>query len=506
MNNGKTILEMERITKEFPGVKALKNVDLKVRAGEVHCLVGENGAGKSTLIKIMTGAHSKSSGQIRVNGIPVEMNGPQDGKKLGIRAIYQELDLLPTLTVAENIFVEDIPKTKLGLVNWSKMNLKAQELLRTFGVQIEPKALVKDLTVAEQQIVTIVKALSQDSKILIMDEPSAVLTGSELERLFGIIRELQKQGVGIIYITHRLVEVFEIGDTVTVLRDGENIATAKVEDVTMEQLITWMVGRELGEQFYKETVDIGDIVLEAKNLTVTGQVKNVSLQLHEGEILGIAGLVGAGRTELLKSIFGQYQVDSGSLVVFGEECHFTSPRDGIAKGLGLVPEDRKNEGAVLCRSIEENISLGVLVKRKFKFLVHFPKLFQKAVELANYVAIRCHSLKQEVGTLSGGKQQKTVLAKWLASESKILLLDEPTRGIDVGSKLEFYKLMAEMVRAKKSIILVSSELPELMALSDRILVMSNSQVRKEFLAGEATQEEILEYAIPQELKESVRAS
>lgn len=273
MNNGKTILEMERITKEFPGVKALKNVDLKVRAGEVHCLVGENGAGKSTLIKIMTGAHSKSSGQIRVNGIPVEMNGPQDGKKLGIRAIYQELDLLPTLTVAENIFVEDIPKTKLGLVNWSKMNLKAQELLRTFGVQIEPKALVKDLTVAEQQIVTIVKALSQDSKILIMDEPSAVLTGSELERLFGIIRELQKQGVGIIYITHRLVEVFEIGDTVTVLRDGENIATAKVEDVTMEQLITWMVGRELGEQFYKETVDIGDIVLEAKNLTVTGQVK-----------------------------------------------------------------------------------------------------------------------------------------------------------------------------------------------------------------------------------------
>ena len=506
MREGKPILEMRQITKSFPGVRALKKVDLALRAGEVHCLVGENGAGKSTLIKIMTGAHSMSSGEMLVNGTPRELNSPQDGRKLGIRAIYQELDLLPTLSVAENIFMEDVPKTRLGLVDWSTMNRRAGELLGMFKVEISPHSLIKDLTVAEQQIVAIVKALSQDSKVLIMDEPSAVLTGSELERLFGIIEELRKQGVAIVYITHRLIEVFEIGDIVTVLRDGENIVTERIEAVTMEKLIQWMVGREMDEQFYKETVELGDVVLEAKNLSVEGLVKDVTFQLREGEILGLAGLVGAGRTELLKSLFGQYQVDSGSLTIFGEESRLKSPRDAIAKGLGFVPEDRKNEGAVLCRSIEENISLGVLAKRKFKFLVHFPTLFKTAVELATYVKIRCHSLRQEVVTLSGGNQQKTVLAKWLASESKILLLDEPTRGIDVGSKLEFYKFMAELVRNKKSIILVSSELPELMALSDRILVMSNSRIRKEFMADEATQEQILEHAIPQELRESTSAS
>jgi ABC-type sugar transport system ATPase subunit len=506
MREGKTILEMKKITKSFPGVRALKEVNLTLRAGEVHCLVGENGAGKSTLIKIMTGAHTMTSGEMLVNGTPRVLNSPQDGRELGIRAIYQELDLLPTLSVAENIFIEDVPKTKLGLVDWHTMNRKAAELLQMFNVEISPYSLIKDLTVSEQQIVAIVKALSQDSKVLIMDEPSAVLTGSELERLFGIIAELKKQGVAIVYITHRLIEVFEIGDVVTVLRDGENIVTRDIEDVTMEQMIQWMVGREIDEQFYKEEVEIGDVVLEAKNLSVQGLVKDVSFQLREGEILGLAGLVGAGRTELLKSIFGEYQLDGGTLTIFGEECRFKSPRDAIAKGLGFVPEDRKNEGAVLCRSIEENISLGTLAKKEFKFLVHFPTIFRKAVELANYVKIRCHSLRQEVVTLSGGNQQKTVLAKWLASESQILLLDEPTRGIDVGSKLEFYKFMAELVRNNKSIILVSSELPELMALSDRILVMSNSRIRKEFMAGEATQEQILEHAIPQELREAAAAS
>jgi ABC-type sugar transport system ATPase subunit len=497
---------MKGISKQFPGVQALKDVDFSVLPGEVHCLVGENGAGKSTLIKIMTGAQPKDAGTILINGTQVEMNSPQDGKNLGIRAIYQELDLLPTLSVAENIFVEDIPRTSMGLVNWSEMNRRAAELLATFHVPIDPKALVRDLTVAEQQIVAIVKALSQDSKVLIMDEPSAVLTGSELERLFEIIGTLKKQGVGIVYITHRLVEVFEIGDRITVLRDGQWIATSNVEDVTMEQMISWMVGRELGEQFYKEKVEIGDVVLEVKDLPVAGSNRTVSFQLREGEILGIAGLVGAGRTELLKTLFGAYPATKGTITIFGEECRIKSPRDAIKRGLGLVPEDRKTEGAVLCRSIEENISVGILAKRKYKFLVRFTELFARTVELAKYVAVRCHSLLQEVGTLTGGNQQKTVLAKWLASESKILLLDEPTRGIDVGSKLEFYKLMAEMVRAKKSIILVSSELPELMALSDRILVMSNSQIRKEFLAGEATQEQILQHAIPQELRDAAEAS
>ncbi len=500
------VLQMKGISKQFPGVQALKDVDFSVLPGEVHCLVGENGAGKSTLIKIMTGAQPKDAGTILINGTQVEMNSPQDGKNLGIRAIYQELDLLPTLSVAENIFVEDIPRTSMGLVNWSEMNRRAAELLATFHVPIDPKALVRDLTVAEQQIVAIVKALSQDSKVLIMDEPSAVLTGSELERLFEIIGTLKKQGVGIVYITHRLVEVFEIGDRITVLRDGQWIATSNVEDVTMEQMISWMVGRELGEQFYKEKVEIGDVVLEVKDLPVAGSNRTVSFQLREGEILGIAGLVGAGRTELLKTLFGAYPATKGTITIFGEECRIKSPRDAIKRGLGLVPEDRKTEGAVLCRSIEENISVGILAKRKYKFLVRFTELFARTVELAKYVAVRCHSLLQEVGTLSGGNQQKTVLAKWLASESKILLLDEPTRGIDVGSKLEFYKLMAEMVRAKKSIILVSSELPELMALSDRILVMSNSQIRKEFLAGEATQEQILQHAIPQELRDAAEAS
>lgn len=506
MIDSNPVLKMEQITKEFPGVKALENVNLELRSGEVHCLIGENGAGKSTLIKIMTGALPKTSGRILSDGKPVEIGSPQEGKALGIRAIYQELDLLPTLSVAENIFVEGRPTTRAGLVDWPEMNRRAQELLGRFGVPIDARAKVRQLTVAEQQIVAIVKALSQDSRVLIMDEPSAVLTGGELERLFGIIRQLQKQGVAIVYITHRLVEAFEIGDRVTVLRDGKYVITADMKDVTMEQLIKWMVGRELDEQFYKEKVEIGPTVLETKGLTVNGKIKDIDLQLHEGEILGIAGLVGAGRTELLKTLFGDYKPDAGSVTIKGMPYIITSPRGAIRHGLGLVPEDRKNEGVVLRRSIEENISVGILARRVFKFIVRFPQLFARVAQLATYVGVKCHSLKQEVGTLSGGNQQKTVLAKWLASESRILLLDEPTRGIDVGSKLEFYKLIAAMVRERKSIILVSSELPELMALSDRILVMSNGQIRKEFMADEATQEGILEHAIPQELRQSSVAS
>lgn len=506
MADDNPVLKMERITKEFPGVKALENVDLELRSGEVHCLIGENGAGKSTLIKIMTGALTKTGGRILSNGKPVEISGPQDGKALGIRAIYQELDLLPTLSVAENIFVESRPTTRAGLIDWPEMNRRAQELLGRFDVRIDARAKVRQLTVAEQQIVAIVKALSQDSRVLIMDEPSAVLTGGELERLFGIIRQLKQQGAAIVYITHRLVEAFEIGDRVTVLRDGKYVATAEMKDVSMEQLIKWMVGRKLEEQFYKEKVRIGPTVLEVKGLTVNGKLKDIDLQLGEGEILGIAGLVGAGRTELLKTLFGAYRPDAGSVNIHGKPYHITSPRGAIRHGLGLVPEDRKNEGVVLCRSIEENISVGVLVRRVFKFIVHFPKLFARVAQLANYVGVKCHSLQQEVGTLSGGNQQKTVLAKWLASESQILLLDEPTRGIDVGSKLEFYKLIAAMVRERKSVILVSSELPELMALSDRILVMSNGQIRKEFMADEATQEDVLKHAIPQELRQSLAVS
>lgn len=506
MTDTNPVLKMEQITKEFPGVKALENVDFELNKGEVHCLIGENGAGKSTLIKIMTGALSKTSGRILLDGKPVEIDSPQAGRALGIRAIYQELDLLPTLSVAENIFVESKPTTSAGLIDWTEMNRRAQDLLSRFNVPIDARTKVRQLTVAEQQIVAIVKALSQDSKVLIMDEPSAVLTGGELERLFSIIQQLQEQGVAIVYITHRLVEAFEIGDRVTVLRDGKHIATADMKDVSMEQLIKWMVGRELDQQFYKEEVEIGHTVLEVDGLTVEDKIKDISFELREGEILGIAGLVGAGRTELLKTLFGVYKPDKGSVAIEGELYYASSPRNAIHHGLGLVPEDRKNEGVVLCRSVEENISVGILVRRVFKFIVRFPQLFARVSQLARHVGVKCHSLEQEVGTLSGGNQQKTVLAKWLASESKILFLDEPTRGIDVGSKLEFYKLMAEMVRGRKSIILVSSELPELMALSDRILVMSNGQIRKEFMAGEATQEDILKYAIPQELKQSMAVS
>jgi len=302
------------------------------------------------------------------------------------------------------------------------------------------------------------------------------------------------------------VEAFEIGDRVTVLRDGKHIATADLKDVSMDQLIKWMVGRELDQQFYKEEVEVGHTVLEVEGLTVEDKIKDISFELREGEILGIAGLVGAGRTELLKTLFGVYKPDKGSVAIEGELYYASSPRNAIHHGLGLVPEDRKNEGVVLCRGVEENISVGILVRKVFKFIVHFPQLFARVSQLVRHVGVKCHSLEQEVGTLSGGNQQKTVLAKWLASESKILFLDEPTRGIDVGSKLEFYKLMAEMVRGRKSIILVSSELPELMALSDRILVMSNGQIRKEFMAGEATQEDILKYAIPQELRQSMAVS
>lgn len=501
MDDRDMLLQMQGITKNFPGVLALDNVDFDLKKGEVHCLVGENGAGKSTLIKILAGAYQKDEGKIIIEGKKVEINSPLMGQKLGIRVIYQELDLLPDLSVAENIFIDDVSKNRFNLIDWEDMYRRAVQILQDFNVEIDVRKKVKQITVAEQQIVAIAKTLSQKSRILVMDEPGAVLTDSELDRLFGIIKGLKKQGVGIIFITHRLEELFKIGDRVTVLRDGKFIATDKIANVDKDQIIKWMVGRKLDKQFYKREVEIGDEVLRVENLGVNDLLENISFNLRKGEILGISGLVGAGRTELLKTLFGVIKKDSGRIIMNGKEVNIDSPNDALLHGLALIPESRKEEGLVLQRSIEENISVGLLVKNYFNLLrENVSELLSMVVDIAKRVDLKAYSIHQEVSTLSGGNQQKVVISRWLASRSEILLLDEPTRGIDVGSKHEIYKLIADLVEQGKSVIMVSSELPEILGISDRILVMSDGQIKKEFSKGEATQEKILEYAIPSKLK------
>lgn len=494
-NSPHPLVRMTGITKTYPGVQALSNVDFDLLPGEIHCLVGENGAGKSTLVRILAGAEQPDSGTIEIQGHSFTALNPILAHRLGVGIIYQETDLVLKLNVAENIFLGHEPVTASGMLDRRQMIAEAQAILARMGVQISPNARVRTLNAGNRQLVQIAKALSWDSRILVMDEPGASLSDYELDRLFAMLTQLKLQGIGIIYISHRLGEVLRIGDRVTVLRDGHRIHTAPVAEVTFDNLIRLMVGRPLGEHFGKVSACRDEIVLSARGLTCVGRFTDISFDLHRGEILGLAGLVGAGRSDLLACLFGALQPDGGTFLVEGQPVRFGSPRDAIQKGLGLVPEDRRESGLILIASVQDNIALPILERISRFAVLSFRRLAQIAAEFIERLQIRTPSVKQKVQHLSGGNQQKVVLAKWLAAGVKILLLDEPTRGIDIGAKSEIYRLLNQLVAQGVSIIMASSELPEVIGMSDRILVMAEGRITREFVAQEATQEAIMQYAI-----------
>lgn len=492
------LLLMRGISKSFPGVQALQDVALEVRAGEVHALVGENGAGKSTLMRILVGVHQRDAGEILLRGRTVEIPSPIHARTLGISIIHQELNQVPALSVAENIFLGREPRRGLGFVDYVEMYDRAGELLQELGLPIDPHRKVGSLTVAEQQLVEIAKALSVEADLLIMDEATAALTVKETERLFQFIRDLRARGVGIIYITHRLEEIFRIADRVTVLRDGRYVATYPIGEVTMDDLIRLMVGRHLDEKFPKEAVPRGEPVLEVRGLTTEGLFEDVTLTLHRGEIVGIAGLVGSGKTHVAHAIFGATPIDAGEIWLEGRPVTIRSPQDAIAHGIGLVTEDRKRLGLVLSMNVRDNITLPVLPELERIGFVDRGReqaLVRQAIEELDMAVA---SPEQIVRQLSGGTQQKVVVAKWLQARAKVLLLAEPTRGIDVGAKVEMYRLMVALAKRGVGILMVSSELPEILGMSDRILVMHEGRITAEFTREEASQEAILASATGRE--------
>ena len=486
---------MREIRKTFPGVVALDGVDFSLRRGEVHILLGENGAGKSTLMKILSGAYQKTAGRIALGGREVEIRNPAHAQSLGISTIYQEFNLVPHLSVGENIFLGREPLRAFGLIDRRAVNRKASEVLHGLGLSLDPRRPVKGLRVAEQQMVEVAKALSLEARVLIMDEPTAALAEHEIKELFAAIRGLKEKGVSVVYISHRMEELFEIGDRVTVLRDGRSAGTFDVRATNKFELIRLMVNRDLTELFPKEHAARGEEVLRVEGLTTRGGLNGVSFSLHRGEVLGVAGLLGAGRTELARAVFGLDKVESGAVTIKGKARRLGSPRAAINLGVGFLTEDRKAQGLVLPLSVKENVCLPS-VDRFASWGWMDAKGERRAAErYVRELRIRTPGLEQKVVYLSGGNQQKVVLSKWLCSEADIFIFDEPTRGVDVGAKAEIYQLMNRLAASGVAIIMISSELPEILGMSDRILVMRGGRVACEFTAAEATQEKILECAL-----------
>jgi ABC-type sugar transport system ATPase subunit len=489
---------MLNITKEFPGVIALDDVSFSCRAGEIHALVGENGAGKSTLMKILAGVYHPDNGEMRLSGNLVRFSTPGDAQKAGIGIIYQEFNLLPWLNVTENILLGNLPRGRFGFVDWTRAYERAQKALARLGVRLDLRQRVIDLSVAQQQLLEIAKVLSMHThlSIIIMDEPSAVLAGHELEQLFEVVRTLKEQGVTIVYISHRLGEVFEIADRVTVLRDGRVVGTDDVANLNKPLLIGMMVGRTLDETFPVAEENMGETLLEVRNLSASKlDLQDINFSLRKGEILGLAGLVGAKRTELVMALFGVVTVDSGQLWLDGRRIPLGNPRKAIRMGIALIPENRKEQGLIMSQSVRHNISLIILERlRKFLFINEKRECdtVRKQIDDMN---IKTPSLEQEVGYLSGGNQQKVVLGKWLASAPKLTILDEPTRGIDVGSKIEIYQIIRDLAKKGTAVILISSELQEIIGMSDRILVMSRGRIAGELSRQEASEERILNLAV-----------
>jgi ABC-type sugar transport system ATPase subunit len=483
------ILTLKNITKEFPGVKALDDVTINIERGTIHGLVGENGAGKSTLIKVLAGIYQTNKGEIILDGKPCRFNSPIEARRAGISVVHQEIKLAEPLSVAENMFLGNV-QLKNGLVDWKGMRRRAREIVEDLGMDIDINAQVSSLTVAKKQIVEIMHAINNNSRILIMDEPSAVLTDRELEVMFRIVKQLRDKGITIIYISHRLDEIFGLCSNVSVLRDGRHIDTIPVASVDRQGLINMMVGREMGQEYPKEVGNVGGTILEVKNLS-RGILRDISFEVKSGEVFGISGLVGAGRTELARAILGIDKPESGEVYVRGKKVHYRTFADAIRDGLGLIPEDRKLQGLVQIMSVKRNTTL-VNMKRVLHAGVISSSLEEKlSKEYADKLHVVTPSMETEVQYLSGGNQQKVVIAKWLFQNSEILFLDEPTRGIDVGAKAEIYRLINRMAKEGKTIIMISSEMPELLGMCDRIMVMHEGHKMGELNAAEATQAKIM---------------
>jgi ribose transport system ATP-binding protein len=491
------LISVKKLSKSFPGVRALHDVQFELMAGEVHALMGENGAGKSTLMKILAGVYTRDSGEILVGGEPAEFLSPRDAQAAGVGIIHQELQLMNHLTVAQNIFIGREPRGRLGLfLDEDKLNIAAREILSRMHVNLDPRAMVGELTVASQQMVEIAKALSFDSRVLIMDEPTSALNDAEIAELFRIIRELKSRGVGIVYISHKMDELKQIADRVTVLRDGEYVATVDAANTTVEAIIGMMVGRTLSDATpAARDAAQGETALEVRHLNAGPLVRDVSFTLRQGEILGFAGLMGAGRTEVARAVFGADPVESGEIFVKGAKASIKNPSDAVAHGIGYLSEDRKRFGLATGMDVESNIVMSNL--RNFlslNFFLRRARMRRRASHFINLLAIRTPSASQEVRLLSGGNQQKIVIAKWLERDCDVLFFDEPTRGIDVGAKSEIYKLLRKLADEGKAIVMISSELPEILRMSDRIVVMCEGRITGELSAKEATQERIMHLA------------
>lgn len=487
------ILQCEGISKAFGGTQALKDVQLHVKPGEVHALMGENGAGKSTLMKIVIGLHKQDKGTITFEGKPYQVKGPVDAINAGIAMIHQELNPEPHLSIADSIFLKREDTVGKFFLNKKKQNERAGEILKQFNFPYGPKTLIKELTLAQVQMVEIIKAVSSDARMIIMDEPTSSLDSEETDHLFRVIRELKAKGVAIIYISHRMDEIFQICDTVSVFRDGMFITSAPLAQISRDELISKMVGRKVENVFPKVDCKIGDVVFKAENLCGKG-FKDISFEVHAGEILGLSGLVGSGRSETMRAIFGLDPITSGKMYLEGKEIKNKNPRSAINKGICMVNEDRKNFGLCLLRSLRENISLPNLPKKQRGILINQRREIKECEEVAKQLTVKAASIEHEAFSLSGGNQQKVVIAKWIMANPKLLILDEPTRGVDVGAKSEIHSLMCQFAAKGMAIIMISSELPEIMGMSDRILIYHEGSIN-----GEVTRAEILDSTATEEV-------
>ncbi|WP_411679614.1 sugar ABC transporter ATP-binding protein [Clostridium thailandense] len=497
MEDKKPLLEMVGISKSFPGVKALQDVNLKVHGGEVIALLGENGAGKSTLMKILSGVYKKDEGKIFIEENEVDIQGIKHAERLGITIIHQELSVLPNLTVAENIFLGN-EKFDKGTRKIDKKWMRERSLsfLKQIGSNIDPDTLVKNINVGEMQMIEIAKALTKNSSIIIMDEPTTALTDVETRNLFSVIRKLREKGIAIVYISHRMDEIFEICDSITVLRDGKYVGHVETKEVTKDELITMMVGRKLEDQFPYKDVEKTKVLLKVDNISLKNRVKDVSFQVKAGEILGVAGLMGAGRTELAKTIFGDYKKSSGEIYVEGEKVNINSPKDAIEYGISYLSEDRKKEGLILGMSVRENMTISNLKSYEKGFKRLNRKIEKEEVDkYIKKLSIKTPHQEQMMKNLSGGNQQKVIIAKWLMLLPKVLIIDEPTKGIDVGAKKEIYEVLNELKSAGKAVIMISSDMPELIGVSDRVIVMHEGKLTGELNRDELTQENIMKYAV-----------
>ncbi|MGW2349871.1 sugar ABC transporter ATP-binding protein [Actinacidiphila glaucinigra] len=485
------VLALEGVSKSFGAVRALRGVSLRLHAGEAHALAGENGAGKSTLIKTLAGVHRPDTGTVLLDGRPVEFHGPGDARDAGVAVIYQEPTLFPDLSVAENIFVGRQPRRSLGRVDHKAVREAAADLFRRLGVDLDPEQPARGLSIADQQLVEIAKALSFDARVLIMDEPTAALTGSEVSRLFGVVKSLREQGAAVLFISHRLEEIFALCQRVTTLRDGAWIASEPLDGLTEDDLVRRMVGRDLDELYPKQDAEIGEVALSVRRLTREGVFTDVSFEVRRGEIVGLAGLVGAGRSEVARAIFGVDRRDAGEVVVDGKPLRGGAPSLAMAAGIALVPEDRRAQGLVMDMSIERNIGLTGFPATTKGGLMSRRAERSRALDWAVRLQVKYARLADVVGTLSGGNQQKVVLAKWLATAPEVLIVDEPTRGIDVGTKAEVHRLLSRLASEGVAVLMISSDLPEILGMADRVLVMHEGRLAAEIPRSEATEESVM---------------